>query len=53
MYDDVCIGTAKSQCGNYGNLLSQKFRESNVLTKEITKESISRNISEIGFISFE
>ena len=29
------------QCGNYGNLLSrQKFRESNVFTKQITKELI-------------
>ena len=35
-----------SQCGNCGNSLLrffwQKFRESNVFTKEITKELISR-----------
>ena len=31
------------QCCNYTNLLSQKFRESNVFTKEVLK-LISRNI---------
>ena len=37
-----------AQCGNYGNSLLhsfwQKFRESNVFTKEVTKQLISRNI---------
>ena len=34
-----------AQCGNYWKSLSQqKFRESNVFTKEVTKELISRNI---------
>ena len=36
------------QCGNYGNLLlhifGKKFRESNGFPKEVTKETISRNL---------
>ena len=43
---DLVFCSLSTQCGIYGNLLSyvlffQKFRESNVLTKEITKVNLT------------
>ena len=40
-----CLSNLAKKQGINFQLLSQNFRESNVFTKQVTKELISRNIS--------